>query len=74
MYSVDSFFIFAKLGSKKGAKTLIIGFFVFAWADESVGGWLLTEMKENFNLHILVPIWGFKMVCKSIFNLFSKFA
>ena len=35
---LDEFFIFTKMGSQKGAKTLIFGFFDFAWAGHYVGG------------------------------------
>ena len=32
-----------------------------------------SEMKENFFLHILVPIWVFKMVCKCVLTYFENF-
>ena len=33
----------------------------------------MAEMKENCNLHILIPMWVFKMVCKTVYIHFEVF-
>ena len=59
-YIFAHFFIFAKMGSQKGAKNLFINFFNSAWADGCVDGREKTEMKETEFCTFLV----FKIVCK----------
>ena len=44
--SFGEFFIFTKMGSQKGATTLIFGFFDFAWAGHCVGGSNISQMKD----------------------------
>ena len=65
-YIFTHFFIFAKMGSQKGAKNLFIDFFNFAWVDGCVDDREKMEMKDNWILHISIPIWVFKIVCKLV--------
>ena len=54
-------------------KPYFFGFFIFAWAVMTWVAIAWAEMKENFFLHILVPIWVFKMVCKCVLTYFENF-
>ena len=61
------------MGFSHFARNWIFGFFNFVWAGQCVGRWIMAEMKENCNLHILIPMWVFKMVCKTVYIHFEVF-